>query len=108
MDGFWVVEMKSPARGPRLGPNVHRCEKKRNLRGWEKRKKKGICGEKTQGFGPNLPLSEANLNIVEGVNYWFTPGNHTKSRLCFYGTCSTSWAWFRSHFVEMAIQTTKF
>jgi hypothetical protein len=33
------------------------------------------------------------------------PGKHTQSgnRLCFYGTCSTSWTWFESHFVEMTI-----
>jgi hypothetical protein len=35
------------------------------LRGWEKRKRR-ICGDGSQRFEPNLPLSEANLKIVEG------------------------------------------
>jgi hypothetical protein len=93
----------------------HRCEKKRNLRGWEKRKTKGICGEETQRFEPNLPLSEINLKIVEGgisgisdaqsqVGQSRANIQKVESRLCFYGTCSTSW--FKSHFVEMTIQTT--
>jgi hypothetical protein len=40
--------------------------KKRNLRGW--RKRKFICGEGTRRFEPNLPLSEANFKIVERGN----------------------------------------
>jgi hypothetical protein len=69
MDGFWVVEMMSPARGPRLGPYVHTKDvnkEKKNLRGWEKRKRKIIFGDGSQRFEPNLQLSEANFKIVEG------------------------------------------
>jgi hypothetical protein len=30
------------------------------------KKKEGICGDGSQRFEPNLPLSEANLKIIEG------------------------------------------
>jgi hypothetical protein len=42
MDRFWVVEIKSPACGPRLGPIVHAKDvkkEKRNLIGCEKNEK---------------------------------------------------------------------
>jgi hypothetical protein len=41
-------------------------KEKRNLRGWEKRKRKIIFGDGSQRFDPNLLLSEANQKIVEG------------------------------------------
>jgi hypothetical protein len=45
MDGFWVVEMKSPVRGPRLGPNVHTTDvKKEESEGMGKKKEKGFVG----------------------------------------------------------------
>jgi hypothetical protein len=41
-----------------------------NLRGWEKRKRKGICGKGTQRFEPNLPLSEKNQIPLGGKIDW--------------------------------------
>jgi hypothetical protein len=67
MDGFWVVEMKCLARGPRLGPYVHTTDvKKEELERMRKKEREGICGDGSQRSEPNLPLSEANLKIVEG------------------------------------------
>jgi hypothetical protein len=50
MDGFWVVEMKSPARGPRLGTNVHTTDVKKKEFERMGKKKEGICGDKSQRF----------------------------------------------------------
>jgi hypothetical protein len=46
MDGFWVVEMKSPAREPRLGPNVHTTDvkNKEEFEGMGKKKEKDLWG----------------------------------------------------------------
>jgi hypothetical protein len=83
----WVLEMKSPACGPRLGPNVYTTMwKKRNLRGWEKRKRKGICGDGFQRFEPNLPLPERGRDFIpqdcrrRNLYYGFT--HDSRSQVC--------------------------
>jgi hypothetical protein len=46
MDGFWVVEMKSLARGPRLGPYVHTTDVKKEKfeRMGKKKEKRHLWG----------------------------------------------------------------
>jgi hypothetical protein len=46
MDEFRVVEMKSPARGPRLGPNVHttHVKNKEEFERMGKKKEKEFVG----------------------------------------------------------------
>jgi hypothetical protein len=52
MDGFWVVEMKSPAHAPRLEPYVHITTdvKKEEFSRMGKKKKE----KKFVGWEPNL------------------------------------------------------
>jgi hypothetical protein len=45
---------------------ISHMRKRRRIRGDGKKEREGICGDWSQRFEPNLPLSEPNLKIVEG------------------------------------------
>jgi hypothetical protein len=71
------------------------CENKEKFDRMGKKKTNGICGDGSQKFGPNLPLSEANLKIVEG-------GNSGISDVCTMGLLMS-----RDHKFARARQTHK-